>query len=67
MASRSVTDGKFEFEILVNLCNTTIKLFRAASKMGHAEGGNVHARFAAWHISAMAIKLSALESTRRVL
>ncbi len=39
-----------------------IELFRAVSKMGHAEEGNIHARFAAWRISAMAIKISPLES-----
>ncbi len=37
------------------------------SKIGNAEGGNIHASFAAWRSSAMAIKSSALESARRVL
>ncbi len=35
--------------------------------MGHAEGGNVHASVSAWHIGAMAIQISALESGRGIL
>ncbi len=44
-----------------NLCNMTIKVFCAMSKMRRAKGSNVHARFAAWRSSAMAINISALE------
>ncbi len=70
----SVTDGKsigdgwqVEFEFLETLCNITIKLFCVVSKIGHAEGGTVHASFAAWRSSALAININALESARRVL
>ncbi len=44
----------------------TIKLFCTVSKIERAEWGNIQGRFAAWRSSAMAMKISALESARRV-
>ncbi len=41
--------------------------FCTVSKMGHAEEDNVYARSAGWRSSAMAIKISVLDSSRRVL
>ncbi len=66
--SAHVGDGwQVEFELSNILCNITIKLFRDVSKIGHADRGHIHARFAAWRSRAMSIKSSALETTRRVV
>ncbi len=59
-----------EVSISENLCDITIKRFFTVSKIGRVGGGGgstIKGVFAAWRSSAMAMKIGALESARRVL